>query len=143
MTAEQAPDTSLPPPPPHTRISESTVVSPDRGYVPRGYHREADENGNWNLVKDAVYGKVATDSYEDHTTFMEKQATVQIVTFHKLEEKQAEWAPRLKLPNDAQRLQAALRNKGDPKKTWRWIHCEGLHGPTMKTIAKETSTSVP
>lgn len=83
------------------------------------------------------------DSYEDHGTFMEDQATVQIVTFHKLEETQAEWADQIQIKHDddTEKLRSALRNKGDPTRTWRWIHCEGLHGPTMKTIAKETRKS--
>ncbi|KIM29061.1 hypothetical protein M408DRAFT_127552 [Serendipita vermifera MAFF 305830] len=136
LTAE--PLDAAEPAPPHTRPSESTVVEPDRGYVPRGHHREADENGVWRIVKDPIQGRIAQDIYEDHGTFMEASATVQIVTFYKTEERQAEWANRLKLPKNSDKLAATLKQKGDPNKTWRWIHCEGLHGPTMKTIAKET-----
>ncbi|KIM29063.1 hypothetical protein M408DRAFT_127586 [Serendipita vermifera MAFF 305830] len=127
-----------PPPPPHTRPSESTITRPDGGYVPRGHQRKVDENGVWKIVKDPAQGRIAQDVYEDQGTFMEDRATVQIVTFYKTEERQAEWANQLKLPKDAGKLAATLKRKGDPNKTWRWIHCEGLHGPTMKTIAKET-----
>jgi len=75
------------------------------------------------------------DVYEDVNTFPDRRATVQIVTFYMEEEKQAMWDIPLRRPEDVRK---ALMKEQEAK-TWRLIHCEGLHGPTMKIIAKETS----
>jgi hypothetical protein len=113
--------------PPNTQLPAHP--SCDKGYVPRGFHRALGESG-WKTVSDK--GKAPSDVYEDAGTFTDKRAIVQIVTFYMEEEKQAKWAIPLRLPED---VRGALREPQEPK-TWRLIHCEGLHGPTMKIIAK-------
>jgi hypothetical protein len=117
--------------PPNTQLPDRP--SCDKGYVPRGFHRHLDDETGWKLARDE--GKAPLDVYEDAGTFTDKRATVQIVTFYMEEEKQAKWDIPLRRPEDVRK---ALMKEQDAK-TWRLIHCEGLHGPTMKTIAKETS----
>jgi hypothetical protein len=81
-------------------------------------------------------GNPPLNVYEDAGTFADKKATVQIVTFYMEEEKRADWDKPLTHP---EAVRNALRQEQKPK-TWRLIHCEGLHGPTLNIIATETST---
>jgi hypothetical protein len=68
---------------------------------------------------------------------MEPSATVQIVTFYMGEGdcQQTRWERVLKRPAEVKEV---LGRKQEPN-TWRWIHCEGLHGPTIKAVAEGTS----
>jgi hypothetical protein len=77
------------------------------------------------------------DIYEDRGTFMEHSATVQIVTFYTGEDncQQARWERVLKDPAEIKKV---LGKKQEPN-TWRWVHCEGLYGPTVKAVAEGTS----
>jgi hypothetical protein len=119
--------------PPATLLSTTSFAGYDKGFVPRGYHREPDGDG-WKIVKDA--GNAALDIYEDRGTFMEPSATVQIVTFFIGEDncQQARWDRVLTRPAEVNEV---LARKQEPN-TWRWIHCEGLHGPTVKAVAEGT-----
>jgi hypothetical protein len=119
--------------PPNTQVPDHP--SGDNEYVPRGLHRELDETG-WKLVPDK--GKAPFDVYQDAGIFTDRRATVQIVTFYMEEKKRAKWDIPLRRPEDVRK---ALMKEQEVK-TWRLIHCEGLHGPTMKVIAKETSASL-
>lgn len=112
----------------------------DGGYVPRGCRRTF-RNGQWAEVPDET--RAPPDIYADSGTFGDREATVQVVTFYKEEEKRAKWEPPLKLPWANEKLQEVLKDKGDTEKTWRWIHCEGLHGPTLRTIAQQTGKYLP
>jgi len=116
--------------PPNTQLP--AVVVRDKGYIPRGHHRKLSAE-RWKLVPDE--GRAVLDVYEDLGTFPERGATVQIVTFYMEEEKHAEWELPLHKP---EHVRTALRRPQEAN-TWRLIHCEGLHGPTMRAIAHETS----
>jgi hypothetical protein len=120
--------------PPATLPSPASTTY-DKGFVPRGYRREP-AGDEWKTVKDD--GRAALDIYADRGTFMEPNATVQIVTFYMGEDncQQTRWERVLKRPAE---VKEALGRKQEAN-TWRWIHCEGLHGPTMKAIAEGTGT---
>jgi hypothetical protein len=116
----------------------------DEGYVPRGSHRELNR-GKWEIVTDKY--KAPRDVYGDAETFPEENATVQIVTFFMNGYVGRNLGMRAKWENpvtskEPVALRNALSEQQEPK-TWRWIHCEGLHGPTMKIIAEKTSGCLP
>lgn len=119
-------------------VSPRTSLIPpyDLGFVPRGVRRTL-RGDQWVEVNDPT--RAPSDIYSDIGTFGDRRATVQVVTFYKKEAVRAKWEFPLKLPDDNNKLREVLKKKGDTTKTWRWIHCEGLHGSTLKTIAEETN----
>jgi hypothetical protein len=129
----------------HTETTQQFAPSPsahDEGYVPRGSQRKLID-GRWGIIQDEH--KAPDDVYGDAETFPEQSATVQIVTFFmegyvgQNPDIQAKWENPLTSPLA---MRGVLRKPQEPR-TWRWIHCEGLHGPTMKIIAEETSMCLP
>jgi len=128
------------PPDPPLPLPSQAVGTHDRGYVPRGFHREL-VGRVWKTVRDKH--KAPEDVYGDIETFPEPSATVQIVTFfmeqYTGQDIQARWESPLTSPDE---VKSALEKDQEPH-TWRWVNCEGLHGPIMKAIAEGTGASSP
>jgi hypothetical protein len=132
----------IPPPAPTPPPLRPAITPHDKGYVPRGSKRELID-GTWKTIPDKRRAPV--DVYGDAGTFPDHSATVQIVTFFMDDnvgqdaDIQAKWESPLESPPEVRR---ALKWLPQESRTWRWIHCEGLHGPTMRIIAEETSASL-
>jgi hypothetical protein len=60
---------------------------------------------------------------------------VQIVEFRKTVKIPSKWYPPIMKADDVFR---ALKTPPADEDAWRWIHCTGLHGPTLKAVAKAT-----
>lgn len=61
--------------------------------------------------------------------------TVQIVEFKRDSKHPPMWYPPL---TEVPEISSVLSAKPSDPEVWRWIHCTGLNGATMKAIAKAT-----
>ncbi|CCA69250.1 hypothetical protein PIIN_03149 [Serendipita indica DSM 11827] len=115
---------------------EPMETEPTSGYLPRNMKRILNQ-GKWVLETDNMENDAdaALDIYQDRDTFKEDECTVQIVTFHTAGDRYSEWADPATDHGDIRRRLAAT---AEAKDTWRLIHCEGLHGPTLKLVAECT-----
>lgn len=68
------------------------------------------------------------------TEFSNSKATVQIVEFNRETNVAPFWHRPL---TDVHEIHAFLRSP-PPEGSWRWVHCSGIHGPTMKAVALGT-----
>lgn len=60
---------------------------------------------------------------------------MQIVEFRSQTRVPAKWYPPL---TKTEKVFDALSSLPEHKDAWRWVHCEGLHGPTLKAVARST-----
>jgi hypothetical protein len=64
-----------------------------------------------------------------------EETTVQIVEFRKDIPVPAKWYVPIKTPEV---VTATLSEPPSHSQAWRWVHCTGLHGPTLKAVAEAT-----
>jgi hypothetical protein len=138
------------------------------GYLPSGVTRNLNPDGTWSFNQiekingksaDRPYdstgsfgdSKIFSDSkYDYYTTFTNcstlfrvtklGETVVQIVTFSRARTPglRPTWHQQLKTPDAVrQALQTEI-----PENSWRWIHCQGLHGPTLRAVAEGTGTMI-
>ncbi|PVF95617.1 hypothetical protein CPB86DRAFT_787858 [Serendipita vermifera] len=128
---------------------------PDAGYLPKGWRRvlreeEPGKGQQWYYTRsekddeDAKYqldppgpeaDYVPPDNFLDTDLFPDDETTVQIVEFRKDAAVPAKWYAPLNTP-DA--VTATLAAPPLYEHAWRWVHCSGLHGPTLKAVALAT-----
>lgn len=137
----------------HSRLINGHVGSarPDEGYLLKGWRRALrDHEGEvrWWYTQsekdgaDAVFQKeppTITDAsysppdiFADGNLFPDAETTVQEVEFRKETPVPSKWYPPVK---DIDAIEKLL-NSPMPHDAWRWVHCEGLNGPTLKALAK-------
>ncbi|KIM28734.1 hypothetical protein M408DRAFT_68927, partial [Serendipita vermifera MAFF 305830] len=75
------------------------------------------------------------DLYKDKETFPDSSTTVQVVEFRKETPVPAKWLPPMTDPEEVTRV---LGQRPEFADGWRWVHCEGLHGDTLKAVANAT-----
>lgn len=71
-----------------------------------------------------------------HGTLLAGEMVVQIVTFSRARTPglRPQWHQQLRNPEDVRKALLAEI----PEDSWRWVHCEGLHGPTLRAVAEGT-----
>ncbi|KAG8817043.1 hypothetical protein FRC17_000081, partial [Serendipita sp. 399] len=73
------------------------------------------------------------DIYADPTLFKDSETTVQVVEFRRENEVPPKWYPPV---NTAQAARLLLDRPPENKDAWRWVHCTGLHGETLKAVCQ-------
>lgn len=61
--------------------------------------------------------------------------TVQVVEFRKEAKVPSKWFPPMIDPTEVTKV---LGEPPEHPDAWRWVHCEGLHGETLKAVANAT-----
>lgn len=107
------------------------------GYLTRDVKRIRQADGSWKFVKDVVNGTAdipydPPGPFGDRRYFPDDRTTVQVVEFHRESGLPPNW--HRELVGSAEIAEAIAEPV--PAKSWRWIHCTGLHGPTLEVVAK-------
>ncbi|KAG8755128.1 hypothetical protein FRC14_004325 [Serendipita sp. 396] len=137
-----------------SRLTEGGHVSsvrPDAGYLLKGWRRvlrDVDGTVQWwytssdaddpspNYQKNppgAEDTRDPPDIYTDRALFKDDETTVQVVEFRANVETPPKWSPPV---NTAQAARLLLEPSPRHKDAWRWVHCTGLHGETLKAVCQ-------
>ncbi|PVG02782.1 hypothetical protein CPB86DRAFT_543273 [Serendipita vermifera] len=113
------------------------------GYLPLGVERKLTDDGNWDFVQTGDEGTSSDLPYErevfrDAERFPDDSTLVQIVTFDKETGQRPQWYKQHRNPNA---IKESLSHPL-PANHWRWIHCEGMHGATLKAVAEGTGWDI-
>ncbi|CCA69242.1 hypothetical protein PIIN_03141 [Serendipita indica DSM 11827] len=100
------------------------------GYLTRDVKRIRQADGSWKFVKDVVNG-TADIPYDPPGPFGDRRYFPD-VEFHRESGLPPNW--HRELVGSAEIAEAIAEPV--PAKSWRWIHCTGLHGPTLEVVAK-------